>query len=285
MNQAAAPHHPVIDTHVHSWAPGGAVDYPWMPHHPSRLVTSAHTVSELDLPSSNVTALVLVQAADSLAETDFLLGAAETVPVPARVVGWLPVGDTPQLDAALQVYCAEPTLVGVRHLIHDDPDPHWLLRPDVAVGLDMLGEAGLLFELVANRLDLLALVPTVAAAHPGVTFVVDHLGKPPAGPGFAAWQQYMSHIAAYRNVAVKVSGFATSDPDPVQCARSWQRPFSVVGELFGPDRMMLGSDWPISLQHNTFARTHQILQLLLADLSIAEAIAIARGTAHRIYSF
>lgn len=223
MSTAANPAPAFIDTHVHVWDLDGGgpfgVSYPWLGDH-LPLLNRTYRLDELnpELDAAGVDAIVLVQAADSLAETDELLRVTAGSPRPARVTGWLPLNDAGATAAALRARSDADALVAVRHLIHDEPDPEWLLRTDVAAGMQVLADAGLAFEAVAEREDLLAQVPTVARRHPNLTVVLDHLGKPPLTGDLGRWRELLAAAAAEPNVVAKLSGSA---PFPRSPSRRW----------------------------------------------------------------
>jgi L-fuconolactonase len=147
------------------------------------------------------------------------------------VVGWLDLtGDVDQ-----QLDDLEAPLVGVRHQVHDEPDPAWLLRDDVQRGLSAIGDAGLAYDLLVRSRELPAGIETVRR-HPGVRFVLDHVAKRP--PDDAAWSRGVASLAEFPNVACKLSGLLT-EHDPAgtaELALGW----------FGTERCMFGSDWPVS---------------------------------------
>src|SRR5205085_1477873 len=137
----------------------------------------------------------------------------------------------PQLEAL-----ASPRLAGIRHLVHLDPDPRWLARPEVGAGLDHLAERGLSFDLVI-RAEQLPLVAEVVRARPGVRFVLDHLGGVAEADDADAWASGLRDLAALPNTWAKISGLAgVTDPDRLR------RAVDTAFDAFGPDRLMYGSD-------------------------------------------
>ena len=287
----------MIDSHVHIWNPAGGpygVEYPWLTADLGELYRE-YTLDEFELEQSpglgqppgglkgdqTITGLVLVQAADSIAETKTLLSAAAGSRLPAAVVGWLPLADPDRLRTLLKVFAGEPALVGVRHLIHDEPDSTWMLRTDVAAGMDQLAAAGMVFDAVAERPQLLAQVPTVARRHPDLTIVLDHLGKPPFGsPAYSRWRDLLAAAAAEPNVAAKISGLPTSS---ARTAQAWQDAVDHAIAVFGADRLMVGSDWPISTQGIGMVDLWTQILRTLGGISPADRELILVGNAQRIY--
>ncbi|GAA2725234.1 amidohydrolase family protein [Cellulomonas aerilata] len=278
----------LVDTHVHVWdvtgGPSG-VTYPWLTSGP---LHRTHTLAEVEpaMREVGVDAVVLVQASDSLAETDELLRVARRAGLPASVVGWLPLADPDGCRRELERR-TDPRLVGVRHLIHDEADPQWMLRPDVAAGMRVLDEAGLTFDAVAERPDLLAQVPVVARRHPNLTIVLDHLGKPPVRSGWAGeaaqrWAQQLRDVAAAPSTVAKMSGLELAWGGAG--AQEAVRPFLQHAlDCFGSDRLMLGSDWPVSTLRGDYADVMGGLRAALDRLTPQEQTAIRSGTAQRVY--
>lgn len=280
----------LIDSHVHVWDLDGGgpfgVRYPWLgPELPT--LNRTFRLDELapQLTAAGIDGLVLVQAADSAAETAELLRVAAESPVPARVVGWLPLADPDATALALQELRDPTALTGVRHLIHDEPDPRWLLRDDVAAGLRLLGEAGLTFDAVAERPDLLALVPVIARRHPDLTIVLDHLGKPDiAGSGWQPWAELITGAAAEPNVVAKISGLGTVSAAG-WTAEQWRPYVDHAVQSFGADRLMLGGDWPVATLAGDYRRTWAATLAVIDGLAPAEQAAVRGGTARRVYRF
>ncbi len=279
---------PLVDTHVHVWDLTGGpfgVTYPWLTSGP---LHRTHTLAEVApaMREVGVDALVLVQASDSLAETDELLRVAADAPVPATVVGWLPLDDADACRAALDAR-PDRRLVGVRHLIHDEPDREWMLRPEVAAGMAVLEAAGLVFDAVAERPDLVAQLPTVARRHPGLTVVLDHLGKPPVASGWTseesrAWARQLREVAAHPSVVAKVSGLGTVSA-PGWSSADWAPYVEHALECFGAGRLMLGSDWPVCTLADDYVSVMGGLLDVVSAATTDERDLVLAGTARRVY--
>jgi L-fuconolactonase len=168
--------------------------------------------------------------------------------------------------------------VGVRNLIHNQPDPDWLLRPEVDAGLGVLERAGVTFDLVAVLPRHLELVPILSERHPGLRIVIDHLAKPPIGlPSREPWWQLMAEAAQNPMIYAKVSGLYAATPDAV-------RPFFLHAcETFGPARLMYGGDWPISLLAGGYDRVWDGLSELFDELDPADRDRLLSGTATEFY--
>jgi len=226
----------IVDAHQHFWDPARA-EYPWMTDEVAvlrRRFGPEHL--EPLLREHGVTGTVVVQARQSLDETRDLLAIAASTEFVLGVVGWVDLrADVPEQLAEFE----GAPLVGVRHLVHDEPDSKWLLRDDVQRGIAGVGEAGLVYDLLVRTRELPAAIET-ARRHDTIRFVLDHVAKPPADPGeYRMWQRGVAALAALPNVACKISGLFTETDPPGTAARAllW----------FGPERCMWGSDWPVTL--------------------------------------
>lgn len=273
-----------IDAHQHFWDLD-RVEYPWLGPHVSA-INRTYEPAELEphLAATGVEATVVVQAANSLADTEYMLEQAGRYPWIAGVVGWVPLLEPTEAARALDEYGGHPKFRGVRHLIHDEADPDWVVRDQVVAGLRLLEERGLTFDVVAVFPDHLRHVPFLAEALPGLRLVIDHLAKPPIRERrMEPWGEQMAAAARYPNVSAKVSGLNTAaDPD------SWSavdlKPYiDRAFDLFGAERLMFGSDWPVCELAGTYERVWEETNLALAGRSREESDAVLGGTAERVY--
>src|SRR5665648_423387 len=178
-----------------------------------------------------------------------------------------------------------PKVVGVRNLIHNIPDPDWLLRPDVDEGLAVLETEGVTFDLVAVLPRHLELVSTLSERHPGLKIVIDHLAKPPIGlDGTEPWWTLIERAAENPLVHAKVSGLYSATADSSAWTTDAVRPFVMRAlEVFGADRLMYGGDWPISLLSGGYRRVWEGLSVIFAELGSEEQRWVLGGTAERFY--
>lgn len=246
------PAEPVTDAHLHLWDLATS-SYAWLAGAPEALrrTVDIDDVRE-GLEELDVTRVVLVQADDTDEDTAHLQTTARDIEEHAQrtgtgiaradVVGWLPLTDPDAVRDALADPRRTDHLVGVRHLVHDEPDPGFLDLPEVATSLELLAEAGLPLDVPDAFERHMAQVGRVAQRHPGLTVVLDHLGKPPLGDleAMPRWKTQLAEIAACPNVVAKVSGLATSGNGDFAAAAD------LALSLFGADRLMIGSDWPIA---------------------------------------
>jgi L-fucono-1,5-lactonase len=256
-----------VDGHQHFWDPAH-VPLPWLrPEHAT--IARAFDPEELEpqLAPSNIAATILVQSACSDDDTDFMFDYARRYDWIAAVVAWLPLQDPDRTAARLHELQAEPKLRGIRHLIHDEPDPHWILQPAVLESLALVESAGLVLELPVVFPRHLADVPELARRFPALTIVIDHLGKPPLDrPGLSDWSAQLSEAASFPNVAAKISGLNTTLARADWNAADIIPAVETALEAFGPDRLLCGSDWPVSLLNNgdygrVWDETHRALEL------------------------
>jgi L-fuconolactonase len=279
-------HLPVIDAHQHLWDPATGW-YDWLAREPEILQRRfVFDDARPGIESLNVVGTVLVQAADRDEDTDAMLTEAATNPLVLGVVGYLPLDQPERAAARLANLTSDDAFVGVRTLIHDQRDPDWLLRDDVAEGLALLEAAGLPFDLVAVLPRHLEHVGYLSERFPSLTVVIDHLAKPPVGSNRRQpWYDLMSRAAANPRVCAKVSGLyreAGGSPATPDDLRPW---ISDALALFGPERLLVGSDWPVAeieggYQPVLAAVIRTIRSLLTDDAAAAQVLA---GTAIRVY--
>jgi L-fuconolactonase len=277
----------VVDAHLHVWDPAVAA-YDWLG--PAMApVDRAMRFREARgaLRTAGVDAAVLVQAADNDADTEHMLATAAANPEVAGVVAWVPLDDPARVGARLAALRRDPHVVGVRTLLHERSDSDWILGPDAAPGLALLAEAGLPFDYSTSSPAALRHLPELAARHPALRLVVDHLGKPPVGGGRedrAKWRRLIAAAAKHPGVHAKVSGLYSASGPLDAWTTDQVRPFVEDAlELFGPARLMYGGDWPISLLAGGYARTWESVCALLAPLAPDDRAAVLGGTAARFY--
>ena len=273
---------PEIDAHLHLWDLGRS-GYPWLtPAHGPLYTDITAERARAELDASGVPRAVLVQADDTEADTLFLLEVAQRCGWVAGVVGWVQLDDPAVAEQQLGRWLAAGGVCGIRHLVHDDPRDDFLRLPAVRSSLRLLAAAGLPLDVPDAWPRHLAATAELAAALPELTVVVDHLGKPPPpGPEQDAWRETLAAVAARPNAVAKVSGLQAPDrPFTVDALRpAWETGL----ELFGPERLMWGSDWPMTLLTEGYAGTWTVLSTLVAELSPAEQRLLLGDTARRVY--
>jgi L-fuconolactonase len=275
---------PLIDTHLHMWDLE-ACDYSWITPAVG-VLNRTYAIDEVEAErvAAGVTGAILVQAANSRCDTDLMLAAADAHPHVAGVVGWVDLLAGEAVLEEAEAIAGDPRVVGIRHLIHDEADPDWVVRHDVLDALRVLARVGLAFDVVAVLPRHLEHVPVLAAAIPDLTLVIDHLAKPPIASGdLSTWRAGMAAAAAHPNVFAKVSGLDTAAGSPDWTPDDLRPAFEHALEAFGADRLMYGGDWPVTLLGGGYARQHAAFEGLTAPLSDSERAAIRAGTATRAY--
>ena len=277
---------PIIDSHHHFWDPERG-DYGWLsgPFAPIRRVFAPEDLRP-SLQANGVSGTVLVQTWNDLGETWNFIRTAAATDFVAGVVGWVDLTD-PKVGQTLAELLAAPEgrwLVGIRHLIHEEADPNWLLRDDVRRGLRAVSDAGLVYDLVPKLPHLPAVLRTVED-FPELRFVLDHIAKPDIkGGGFAPWAALMRGFAAHRDhVWCKLSGMVT-EADWSDWTPEDLKPYvTEVLRIFGVDRCMFGTDWPVCLVAGSYDDVVGALKTCLGHLSEAERAQIFGRSAIEAY--
>jgi len=273
-----------IDAHHHFWNPARG-DYGWMPEDNATL-NRAYGPADIapHLAESGIDATILVQAAPSIAESEYMLGIADATPHVAAVTGWVDF-ESPAHAAELERLAGHPKFRGVRPMIQDIPDDDWMLREDVRWGYEAVTALGLRFEALGfpRHIDNFL---TIFTRHPDMKVVIDHCMKPRIAArdaaGFRAWADGMARLAAETSAFCKFSALITeADPD-------WTvedlRPYAEhVITVFGAGRVMWGSDWPVCRLAGEYADWRNAALDLTAGCSDAEQAAIYGGTANSFY--
>ncbi len=302
-----------VDAHHHVWDVSRR-DYPWMDGawaDPIRRTFTIDDLARVALPHG-IRQTVLVQALADLAETRDLLALAAGSGLVAGVVGWADLTD-PGIATVLAGLRSAPggdRLVGVRAMVQDEPDPDWLRRADVQRGLRAVADAGLVYDLLVRPAQLPA-AAAVLPTHPDLAVVLDHAGKPEIAAGrIEPWASRVAELAALPNLSCKVSGLVTeaqpagaqptgtqptgtqpTGTQPTGTQPTGTRPGSWtvrqiasyvhrLVDLFGPDRLLFGSDWPVCLLAAGYGRVVELAERTLAGLP---GEAVFGGNARRVY--
>ena len=274
-----------IDAHQHFWHPGRG-DYGWMPKD-DPVLSRPYAPAELwpQLQAAGVEATVLVQAAPSIAETEYMLGIADATPWVRGVVGWIDFENPADL-AELQRLSGHPKFKGVRPMIQDLPDDAWMLREDVQWAFRAICDLGLRFDALGFPRHLGHFL-TILKRYPTMQVVVDHCMKPQirekSAAHFRFWADGMARIADETAAVVKFSALITeADAD-------WTvddlRPYTDhVFDVFGAERVMWGSDWPVCRLRGDYADWRHAALTLTQGLSEVDRALIYGGTAAGFYS-
>ncbi|MGD9997137.1 MAG: amidohydrolase [Ilumatobacteraceae bacterium] len=272
----------VVDAHVHVWDPGAA-SYPWLAEVPQLARPFGLDEVEIDHRAAGVRQLVLVQAADGIDDTEHMLATARSHPQVAGVVAWVPLHDADEAESWLDRWRDEP-IVGVRHLVHRDPDPDFLLAPEVDEAFELLADRGLSFDVCAETTHLLQIVPPIAERHPDLTLVIDHLAKPPIRDrGWQPWARLLTDAAQAPNVVAKLSGLNTAAA-PGATSADFAPYVEHALEVFGHDRILYGGDWPFaSLAAGSYTAVWTALRGCLDHLAPDHRHAVLAQNARRVY--
>lgn len=272
----------IVDSHQHFWQVG-RFDYPWMSPEVEVLYRDyLPPALEPVLKANGVSQTVLVQASDSVEETRWMLSLADEFPFIAGVVGWVDLmsGD---VGRQLDELTAHPKFKGVRHLVESEPMDDWLAQPEVLSSLRQLSRYGVSYDLLVHTRHLKH-VKTVAEHCPELRLVVDHLAKPPVASGeMDEWKREIREVARYPNVSCKLSGLVTEAN-----WKEWRtedlRPYvDHALEIFGPGRLMFGSDHPVCLLAASYSQVLESFQSLLTALSDEDRSRIFGKNAIRFY--
>ena len=274
-----------VDAHHHFWDPASA-DYPWLTDHLAP-IRRAFGPADLEpvLRANGLDATVLVQTRSSFEETEDFLALADRTPFVRGVVGWVDLTDPGVADtiASLKERPGGAHLTGIRHQAHDEPYPDWLARDDVVRGIEAVGRAGLVYDLLVRSRELPSAL-ALARRLPDTRFVIDHVAKPPIASG--ALEPWASRIAPFReleHVACKVSGMVTEADWSTWTTADLQPYVDHVLEVFGPDRLLFGSDWPVCLLAASYDQVFEAARATLASLGDQDRAKVFGGTAARVY--
>lgn len=274
-----------VDAHHHFWDPAQA-DYPFLTDELAA-IRRAFVPDDLAplIATAGIDATILVQTRSSLQETEGFLATAAATPFIRGVVGWVDLRD-PAVDDTIARLRAGPggdRLVGIRHQVHDEADPEWLLRDDVRRGIAAVGRAGLVYDLLVRARELPA-AREIVAAMPDVRFVVDHLAKPPIRDGtLQPWAVLVAVLGRLPNTWWKLSGLVT-EADWSAWRPADLRPWvEHVLAVVGPGRLMFGSDWPVCLLAATYDKVVGAARETLVGLSETERAAVFGTNATGVY--
>ena len=272
----AKPPASIIDAHVHFWR-YDAAEYEWIDESMAALrrdFLPPDAWQEMD--AAGVAGCVAVQARQTLDETRSLLDLARAHPFIRGVVGWIDLrGD---VDAQLAALPASAALVGLRHIVQAEPDG-FLARADVLAGMARVEMSGLAYDILVYARQLPQAV-AFARRFPRQRFVLDHLGKPDVrGAEYAEWQRQIAAMASLPNVTCKLSGLVT-EADWRTWTPAQLRPYlDAALDVFGPDRLMIGSDWPVCLVAAPYAGALGLIRDALGEYSSDEQQRMLAGTA------
>ena len=271
-----------IDAHHHVWSLARG-DYDWLTPRLAPIYRD-FTLDDLrpELRAARIDATVLVQAAPTVAETEYLLGVARSSGGVVRgVVGWVDLGATNAI-ATLERLARDSLLKSIRPMLHDLPDADWILRPAVTAALRALPELGLRFDALVRPRELSAVLQLLDRM-PQLAVVIDHGAKPDiAARAWQPWADLIETAATHPHVCCKLSGLAT-EAESGWTPDSLRRHVEHLIACFGPRRLLWGSDWPVVNLAGGYRQWLAATETLLAPLTAAERAAILGENARRFY--
>jgi L-fuconolactonase len=278
----------IIDTHVHIWDLKKA-QYPWLQGDNS-ILNRTWRIEEIenDRKDAGVTQGVLVQASGNIEDTELMLETAYKSNWICGIVGWLPLMDTKTTRRSLEErFLKEKYFKGVRHQIHDEKDPKWLLQPTVIESLKLLAYFDLPYDVVGVLPSHIETAIEVADNIPGLRMVFDHLNWPPipTREKFGKWGELMEIAGQHKNLYAKISGLGTAYGDFQDRTADDIKPYvEFVLKHFGTERCFCGGDWPISMLANNYIQTWQITKDILNDLlNDDEKVKVVFSNANNFY--
>jgi L-fuconolactonase len=271
-----------IDAHLHFWR-YNASEYSWIDDSMAALRRDFLPDDAAgEMRAAEIDACVVVQTRQTLEETRWLLALARQHPFIAGVVGWVDLRAT-DLDAHLEALTTHPKLVGIRHIVQAEPDD-FLLGDTFRRGVARLARHGLAYDILVYARQLRAAID-FAGALPDQRLVLDHLGKPDIRTGaFDGWRRDLDRLAALPNVCAKLSGLVTEADWRHWTVEDLHRYINAALDSFGPERLMIGSDWPVCTVAGEYRDVLDVVRTAIAGRPQAERDAVLGGTAQRFWN-
>ena len=279
-----------IDAHQHFWHYDPA-KYLWMSEKMG-ILKKDYLPTDLEplLKNSGLGGCVAVQANQAEEENTFLLALAEKHDFIKGIVGWVDL-QSPNVEERLAYYSQFSKIKGFRHVLHDESDINFMLRPAFLKGISLLKKYGFTYDVLIFPNHLSNTLKLVKA-FPEQPFVIDHIAKPPIKKGTISvgipsekqWQKALKAVADHKNVSCKISGMVT-EADWTHWQQADFTPYiDAVVELFGIDRIMYGSDWPVCTLAATYEKQFAIVKHHFSTLSETEQEKFFGGNAIQFYN-
>jgi L-fuconolactonase len=257
-----------IDSHQHFWK-FNTTEFGWIDQS-MKILQRDYLPSDLEaeLKREDFDGTIAVQARQSLEETKWLLELAGQHPFIKGVVGWVDLC-SPDIELQLAELSTDKKLVGVRHVIHDEADDQFMLRDDFRNGIRCLAKYGLTYDLLLFPKHL-KYASILVAEYPDQPFVIDHISKPLISQGILEpWENDIKLLAKYPNLYCKLSGMVTEAALNNWDQQTFEPYLDTVFEAFGPDRLMIGSDWPVCLLGGSYSKIIAIVRNYMEKLEPA----------------
>jgi L-fuconolactonase len=271
-----------IDSHQHFWRYNPA-EYDWIDESMAALRRD-FLPEDLnpELQANGFHGSVVVQVRQTLEETRWLLDLAERSPAILGVVGWADL-QSPEVRSQLKLFAQNAKLVGIRHIVQSEPDDRFLLRPEFLRGISVLEEFDLAYDILIYTRHL-PVAAEFVERFPQQRFVLDHLAKPPIkSGGIGSWADGIRRLAAFPNVFAKLSGLVTEADWQTWRSEQIEPYLDVAFSSFGPERLMIGSDWPVCLAAGTYSRTVSVVKSYLERLQPHCSDAVLGGNAKKFW--
>ena len=272
----------VIDSHHHYWH-YNQIEYDWIDDS-MKLIRRDFLPEDLNraIHEAGIEGVVSVQARQTVEETEWLLRMAEQNLFMKGVVGWLPLVDN-DIESYLEKFTPDKNLKGLRHVVQGEPDPDFLLRADFNLGISLLKNYSLVYDILVVERQLPNTIRFVGN-HPDQVFVLDHIAKPLIGQNqISPWRENIRELAKHPNVNCKISGMVTEADFTMWTPEQLQPYFDVILEAFGPDRLLFGSDWPVCLVATTYPNWVELVKKNISIFTKDDQDKILGGNAIRIY--
>lgn len=254
-----------VDAHQHFWSIARD-DYGWLTPDMDAIYRDfgPADLSPL-LADAGIDKTVIVQAAPTINETEYMLGMADATPFVGKVVGWID-SERPHDLRHLERLASHPKFSGIRPMIENIPDPEWMHRPDVAWTFDAIRDLDLTFDALGIPIHIPPFL-RLFEKYPHMRVVIDHCLKPQIrDQAFDEWAQGMSRIAVETNAHCKLSGLVT-EANPDWTAED-VRPYAEhIIAAFGADRVMFGSDWPVATLASDYGGWVKLAESFVPDAS------------------
>jgi L-fuconolactonase len=271
-----------IDSHQHFWRYDPA-QYAWITPE-MQVLRRDYLPAQLKplLEASGFDGCIAVQARQTIQETEWLLRLADENAFVRGVIGWVNLR-SPTLGDQLERYSRHPKLVGVRHVVHDEPDDNFMLLPEFRAGIAQLSRFGLVYDLLLFARHLTVAIELVQE-FPEQPFVLDHIAKPAIrGKELSPWDRDIRALARFQNVSCKLSGMTTEANWSQWHQQDFRVYLDIVTEAFGPKRLMIGSDWPVCTLASDYAATLGIVIGYIEPLPKMVQDDVLGGNCARIY--
>lgn len=272
-----------IDSHHHFWK-YDPKEYSWIDES-KRVIRRDFLPADLkkEIDQVKIEGVVSVQARQTMEETNWLLGFAAAYPFIRGVVGWAPLADH-KIASILEPLAAEPKLKAIRHVIQDEPDHDFILGSDFNAGVQVLQHYRLVYDILIYERHLPQAIRFVDR-HPNQVFVLDHIAKPRIKDhALSPWRENIAELAKRENVYCKISGMVTEADYQRWTPEDLEPYFDTVLTVFGPRRLMFGSDWPVCLVATSYSRWFKLVATQIGKLSQPEQDRILGETATVAYN-